>query len=140
MDIFNWVSKTDIKDKRWRLVMSTVVETKEFQTEIRQLLDIVIHSLYTDREIFLRELISNAADAMEKLRYTQLTGPEVRDKDLPLEITISMDDTAHTLTITDSGIGMTKEELVDNIGTIAHSGSKEFIKHCLLYTSPSPRD
>src|SRR5665648_72750 len=129
MDIFNWVSKTDIKDKRWRLVMSTVVETKEFQTEIRQLLDIVIHSLYTDREIFLRELISNAADAMEKLRYTQLTGPEVRDKDLPLEITISMDDAAHTLTITDSGIGMTKEELVDNIGTIAHSGSKEFIKH-----------
>lgn len=109
--------------------MSTAVETKEFQTEIRQLLDIVIHSLYTDREIFLRELISNAADAMEKLRYTQLTGPEVRDKDLPLEITIDMDDAAHTLTITDSGIGMTKEELVDNIGTIAHSGSKEFIKH-----------
>jgi len=109
--------------------MSTIVETKEFQTEIRQLLDIVIHSLYTDREIFLRELISNAADAMEKIRYTQLTGPEVKDKDLPLEINIDMDDTAHTLTITDTGIGMTKEELVNNIGTIAHSGSKEFIKH-----------
>lgn len=109
--------------------MNTKVETKEFQTEIRQLLDIVIHSLYTDREIFLRELISNAADAMEKLRYTQLTGPEVKDKDLPLEITIDTDDTAHTLTITDTGIGMTKEELVENIGTIAHSGSKEFIKH-----------
>jgi len=108
--------------------MSTVVETKEFQTEIRQLLDIVIHSLYTDREIFLRELISNAADAMEKLRYMQLTGPEVKDKDLALEIHIDTDDTAHTLTITDTGIGMTKEELVDNIGTIAHSGSKEFIK------------
>src|SRR5665648_71114 len=88
------------------------------------------HSLTLHRSRdFLRELISNAADAMEKLRYTQLTGPEVRDKDLPLEITISMDDAAHTLTITDSGIGMTKEELVDNIGTIAHSGSKEFIKH-----------
>src|SRR5665648_1059692 len=128
MDIFNWVSKTDIKDKRWRLVMSTVVETKEFQTEIRQLLDIVIHSLYTEREIFLRELISNAADAMEKLRYTQLTG-EVKDQDLPLQISIDTDDTAHTLTITDTGIGMTKEELVENIGTIAHSGSKEFIKH-----------
>ncbi len=109
--------------------MSTVVETKEFQTEIRQLLDIVIHSLYTEREIFLRELISNAADAMEKLRYTQLTGPEVKDKDLPLEIQIDTDDTTHTLTITDTGIGMTKEELVENIGTIAHSGSKEFIKH-----------
>ena len=109
--------------------MSTVTETKEFQTEIRQLLDIVIHSLYTDREIFLRELISNAADAMEKLRYTQLTGPEVKDKDLSLEIHIDTDDAAHTLTITDTGIGMTKEELVNNIGTIAHSGSKEFIKH-----------
>ncbi|MFZ3130051.1 MAG: molecular chaperone HtpG [Desulfosporosinus sp.] len=109
--------------------MSTIVETKEFQTEIRQLLDIVIHSFYTEREIFLRELISNAADAMEKERYTQLTGPEVKDKDLPLEIRIDTDDNAHTLTITDTGIGMTKEELVENLGTIAHSGSKEFIKH-----------
>ncbi|HEY8909040.1 MAG TPA: molecular chaperone HtpG [Desulfosporosinus sp.] len=109
--------------------MSTVVETKEFQTEIRQLLDIVIHSLYTEREIFLRELISNAADAMEKMRYTQLTGPETKDKDLALEIHIDTDDNAHTLTITDTGIGMTKDELVENLGTIAHSGSKEFIKH-----------
>jgi len=109
--------------------MSTAVETKEFQTEIRQLLDIVIHSLYTEREIFLRELISNAADAMEKLRYTQLTGPEVKDKDAALEIHIDTDDNSHTLTITDTGIGMTKEELVENLGTIAHSGSKEFIKH-----------
>ena len=109
--------------------MSTAVETKEFQTEIRQLLDIVIHSLYTEREIFLRELISNSADAMEKMRYTQLTGPEVKDKDVALEIHIDTDDNSHTLTITDTGIGMTKEELVDNLGTIAHSGSKEFIKH-----------
>ncbi|AFQ43614.1 molecular chaperone HtpG [Desulfosporosinus meridiei] len=109
--------------------MSTAVETKEFQTEIRQLLDIVIHSLYTDREIFLRELISNAADAMEKLRYTQLTGPEVKDQDAALEVHIDTDDNSHTLTITDTGIGMTKEELIGNLGTIAHSGSKEFIKH-----------
>lgn len=109
--------------------MSTAVETKEFQTEIRQLLDIVIHSLYTEREIFLRELISNAADAMEKLRYTQLTGPEVKDKDAALEIHIDTDDNSHTLTITDTGIGLTKEELVENLGTIAHSGSKEFIQH-----------
>lgn len=109
--------------------MSAVLETKEFQTEIRQLLDIVIHSLYTEREIFLRELISNAADAMEKLRYTQLTGPEVKDKDLVLEILIDTDDNAHTLTITDTGIGMSREELVENLGTIAHSGSKEFIKY-----------
>jgi Molecular chaperone, HSP90 family len=109
--------------------MSMAAETKEFQTEIRQLLDIVIHSLYTEREIFLRELISNAADAMEKVRYTQLTGPEVKDKDLALEIFIDTDDNAHTLTISDTGIGMTREELVENLGTIAHSGSKEFIKH-----------
>lgn len=109
--------------------MSTAVETKEFQTEIRQLLDIVIHSLYTEREIFLRELVSNAADAMEKVRYTLLTESGVKDKDAALEIQIDTDDSAHTLTITDTGVGMTKEELVENIGTIAHSGSKEFIKH-----------
>lgn len=104
-------------------------ETREFQTEIRQLLDIVINSLYTEREIFLRELISNAADAIEKLRFFQLAGQETKDSDLPLEISIEADDNAHTLTITDTGIGMTKEELVENLGTIAHSGSKEFIKH-----------
>ncbi|RNC29118.1 MAG: Chaperone protein HtpG [Candidatus Dichloromethanomonas elyunquensis] len=105
------------------------VETREFQTEIRQLLDIVINSLYTDRDIFLRELISNAADATEKLRYLKLSGNEVNDPDLPLEISINTDETANTLTISDNGIGMTKEELIANLGTIAHSGSKEFIRH-----------
>jgi TNF receptor-associated protein 1 len=104
------------------------VETREFQTEIRQLLDIVINSLYTDREIFLRELISNAADATEKLRYCKLTENEIIDPDRPLEILIDTDEDAHTLTITDNGIGMTKEELIENLGTIAHSGSKEFIR------------
>ncbi len=104
-------------------------ETREFQTEIRQLLDIVINSLYTEREIFLRELISNGADAIEKVRYFQLTGQETKDKDLPQEITIEADDNVYTLTITDTGLGMTKDELVENLGTIAHSGSKEFIKH-----------
>ncbi|KLU58607.1 chaperone protein HtpG [Peptococcaceae bacterium CEB3] len=108
--------------------MSTGVETKEFQTEIRQLLDIVINSLYTDKEIFLRELISNAADAMEKVRYLQLTGADVKDGDLPLEITLTAEEETHTLTVADPGIGMTREELVENLGTIAHSGSKEFIK------------
>ena len=109
--------------------MSAKKETKKFQTEVRQLLDIVIHSLYTEREIFLRELISNAADALEKLRYHQLTGSELKDKDLPLEISIDTDETAHTLTISDTGIGMSKKELVEDLGTIAHSGSKEFIRH-----------
>jgi len=105
------------------------VETREFQTEIRQLLDIVINSLYTDRDIFLRELISNAADATEKLRYLKLSGNEVVDSELPLEISISTDEALGTLTIADNGIGMTREELIENLGTIAHSGSKEFIRH-----------
>jgi len=105
------------------------VETREFQTEIRQLLDIVINSLYTDRDIFLRELISNAADATEKLRYLKFSGNAINDADLPLEISIQADETANTLTISDNGIGMTREELIENLGTIAHSGSKEFIRH-----------
>lgn len=101
-------------------------ETKEFQAEVKQLLDIVIHSLYTERDIFLRELISNAADALEKFRHQQLLEDEVFDQDAPLSIAISFDNKEHTLTITDSGIGMTRAELEQNLGTIAHSGSKNF--------------
>ena len=96
-----------------------------FQAETRQLLDIVIHSLYTDKEIFVRELVSNAADSLEKLRHTALT-ESVYDDKLPLEINITTDDTAGTLTIQDYGIGFTRSELKENIGTIAHSGSKAF--------------
>ncbi|WP_368293872.1 molecular chaperone HtpG [Dehalobacter sp. TBBPA1] len=109
-------------------MMNNNVETREFQTEITQLLDIVINSLYTEREIFLRELISNAADATEKLRYCRLTENEISGSEQPLEISIETDEEKHTLTITDNGIGMTKEELIENLGTIAHSGSKEFIR------------
>jgi len=108
--------------------MNNNVETREFQTEITQLLDIVINSLYTEREIFLRELISNAADATEKLRYCRLTENETSESEQPLEISIETDEEKHTLTINDNGIGMTKEELIENLGTIAHSGSKEFIR------------
>lgn len=108
--------------------MSTL-ETKEFQTEIQQLLDIVINSLYTDKEIFLRELISNASDAMEKLHFQQISGQDIKDKDIPLEIKITTDQDKRTLTITDAGIGMTKEELIENLGTIAHSGSKAFVQN-----------
>ncbi len=104
------------------------VEKHEFQAEIKQLLDIVIHSLYTEKEIFVRELISNASDASEKLRHLKLTEKEIFDKDLELEIKISTDDTANTITIQDFGIGMTKEELVKSLGTIAHSGSKQFLE------------
>ena len=99
-----------------------------FQAEVRQLLDIVIHSLYTDKEIFVRELISNASDALEKMRLKQLTENDVFDAELPLEINITTDEEAKTITFSDHGIGMTKEELTENLGTIARSGSKEFIK------------
>lgn len=106
-----------------------IPETMEFQTELKQLMDIIVNSLYTDREIFLREVISNASDALEKLRYTQITNKEIADPDLPLEITIQGDEDENTLTITDTGIGMTRDELVENLGTIAHSGSKAFLKY-----------
>ncbi|MDD4335352.1 MAG: molecular chaperone HtpG [Desulfotomaculaceae bacterium] len=104
-------------------------ENREFQTEVKKLLNIVINSLYTDREIFLRELISNSADALEKIRYESIINKEVAEQDdLPLEISIELDDKENTITVTDTGIGMTREELVENLGTIAHSGSKTFIQ------------
>ncbi len=102
-------------------------ERHEFQAEVKQVLDIVVHSLYTDKEIFVRELISNASDATEKLRHTQLTEKEVFDSDLELELQVSSDEEAGTITIQDFGIGMTKDELIENLGTIAHSGSKAFL-------------
>ncbi|MFZ9682013.1 MAG: molecular chaperone HtpG [Cephaloticoccus sp.] len=100
----------------------------EFQAEIKQLLDIVIHSLYTEKEIFIRELVSNASDALEKLRHVQLTEKEIFDDKLDLEINVTTDDKAKTVTIQDFGIGMTRAELIENLGTIAHSGSKAFLK------------
>src|ERR1700721_2115859 len=103
-------------------------QTFEFQAEIKQLLDIVIHSLYTEKEIFVRELVSNASDALEKFRHDQLTEKEIYDDQAELAITITTDEKAKTLTIQDSGIGMTRAELVENLGTIAPSGSKAFLK------------
>lgn len=103
-------------------------EKREFQAEVKQLLDIVIHSLYTDKEIFIRELVSNASDALEKLRYTKLTEKDIFEDDLPLEVNVTTDETAGTLTIEDFGIGMTHDELIENLGTIAHSGSKSFLE------------
>jgi molecular chaperone HtpG len=109
--------------------MSTATPQKfEFQTEIKQLLDIVIHSLYTEKEIFVRELVSNASDALEKLRHLQITEKDIFDDRLSLEINITTDDKAKTFTIQDFGLGMTKAELIENLGTIAHSGSKAFLK------------
>lgn len=106
---------------------TTTIETLEFQAEVKKLLDIVIHSLYTEREIFVRELISNAADALEKFRHLSVVEKDAFDSHVPLEISIDLDTEKKTLTITDTGLGMTREELVENLGTIAHSGSKTFL-------------
>ncbi len=120
-------------------------EDMEFQAETRQLLDIVTHSLYTDREVFLRELVSNASDALEKLRHLRSAGhADHQDDDddddgeggggggggggVPLEIRIETDEASNTLTITDTGIGMTRSEMISNLGTIARSGSKQFVE------------
>jgi len=100
----------------------------EFKAEIKQLLNILVHSLYTNREIFLRELISNSSDALDKLRFESNKGTEYEDKDLPLEINITFDKDKKIITVSDSGVGMTKNELIENIGTIAKSGTAEFLK------------
>ena len=103
------------------------LEKHTFQAEIQQLLDLVVHSLYTDKEIFLRELISNASDAMEKLRHIEATEKDIHQPMLSHEIHITTDEEAGTLTIADHGIGMNHDELVKNLGTIAHSGTKAFL-------------
>jgi TNF receptor-associated protein 1 len=111
--------------------MSTTSTTEKhaFQAEIAQLLEIVIHSLYTDKEIFVRELLSNAADANEKLQFLQQTaGTSVLNPELPLRIQVTTDEKANTISIVDTGIGMNDGELRENLGTIAHSGSKAFLE------------
>jgi molecular chaperone HtpG len=109
--------------------MSTEQTTKyQFKAEVKQLLDILVHSLYTSKEIFLRELIANSSDALDKLRFESNKGTELADNDLPLEIKIDFDEKKKIITVSDTGIGMTKEELINNIGTIAKSGSAEFLK------------
>jgi molecular chaperone HtpG len=103
------------------------VEEMEFKAEVKQMLDIVIHSLYTDRQIFVRELISNASDALEKMRLKKLLN-DTAPAEGELEIQIETNEEANTFIIRDNGIGMTKKELIDNLGTIARSGSKNFIE------------
>ena len=100
-------------------------ERHEFQAEVKQLLDLMIHSLYSERDVFLRELISNASDAIDKLRFEQLTRPELGGAEPKIALAIDKD--ARTLTLRDTGIGMTRDEVVKNIGTIARSGTKEFL-------------
>lgn len=103
-------------------------ETREFQAETRKLLDIVTNSIYTEKEVFLRELISNASDALEKYRYLQVNDKVAPEGQTPLEIRITTNAEAKTLTVQDSGIGMTRDELTSNLGTIARSGSKQFVQ------------
>ena len=116
--------------------MST--EAHEFKAEIQQLLSILVHSLYTDRDIFLRELISNASDALSRVQFEMLTNRDVLDPDAELAIRVDCDQDAKTLTIRDTGIGMTRDEIVENLGTIAHSGAAEFLKK--LQSEKKPAD
>jgi len=102
-------------------------ETREFQAEVRQLLDIMIHSLYSNREIFLRELISNAADAADRLRFEALQAPELYEDDAEPEVRLQVEAQARTLTISDNGIGMSRDDVVENLGTIARSGTRRFL-------------
>ena len=104
-------------------------ESFSFQAEVVQVLDLMIHSLYSNKEIFLRELISNSADAIDRLRLERFSRPELEadDPDSPLQIHVGYDAGARTITISDNGIGMGREEVISNIGTIAKSGTREFL-------------
>ncbi len=103
-------------------------ETRGFQSEVKQLLHLMIHSLYSNKEIFLRELISNASDAADKLRFCALSKPELYEGDADLHVRLSFDKEKRTLTLSDNGIGMTRDEAIDNLGTIAKSGTKAFLQ------------
>ncbi|WP_193386978.1 MULTISPECIES: molecular chaperone HtpG [Photorhabdus] len=103
-------------------------ETRGFQSEVKQLLQLMIHSLYSNKEIFLRELISNASDAADKLRFRALSAPELYEGDGELRVRLSFDKEKRSITISDNGIGMTRDEVIDNLGTIAKSGTKAFLE------------
>ena len=104
------------------------ISSMEFRAEVQQLLNILANSLYTEREIFLRELISNASDALHRIQFEMLTNRDVLDPDVELAIRLDFDEDARTLTVSDTGVGMTREELIENLGTIAHSGAMAFLK------------
>ncbi|MGZ9066153.1 MAG: molecular chaperone HtpG [Burkholderiales bacterium] len=107
---------------------TTAKETLGFQAEVKQLLDLMIHSLYSNKEIFLRELVSNASDAADKLRFEALTDKALYESDPELKIRVSFDKAARTITVSDNGIGMSRHEVIENIGTIAKSGTREFFE------------
>lgn len=103
-------------------------ETRGFQSEVKQLLHLMIHSLYSNKEIFLRELISNASDAADKLRFRALSQPDLYEGDGDLRVRLSCDKEKRTITLSDNGIGMRRDEVIDNLGTIAKSGTKAFLE------------
>jgi len=102
------------------------VETLHFQAEVAKLLDIVVHALYSQKDVFLRELISNASDACDRLRYAAITEPALTEGDADFKVRLIPDDTAKLLTVADNGIGMSRDDLVENLGTIARSGTARF--------------
>src|SRR5919106_278651 len=104
-------------------------ETLGFQAEVKQLLHLMVHSLYGNKEIFLRELVSNASDASDKLRFEAMTDPALFEADPDLRIHVRYDKTARTITVSDNGIGMSRQEVIDQIGTIAKSGTREFFQN-----------
>ena len=110
------------------MTVEETLQTYEFKAEIQQLLNILVHSLYTEREIFVRELISNAADALNRLQFEMLTNRDVLDPDAEMAIHVEVDEEAKTITVSDSGIGMTRDEIIENLGTIAQSGAAAFLK------------
>ncbi|MBI2396222.1 MAG: molecular chaperone HtpG [Xanthomonadales bacterium] len=108
--------------------MTTATETRRFEAEVEQVLKLVTHSLYSHKEIFLRELVSNASDALDKLRFEAIARPELAAGDTDLHVEIEFDKAARTLTLRDNGIGMSREEVIENIGTIARSGTRRFLE------------
>src|SRR5258708_14828281 len=104
-----------------------VTQSYEFRAEIQQLLSILVHSLYTDRKLLLRELIHNASDALHRFQFEMLTNQDVVDPDAELAIRVSVDKDAKTISISDTGIGMNRDEMIENLGTIAHSGAMSFL-------------
>jgi len=103
-------------------------QSHQFQAEVAELLNLMVHSVYSETDIFLRELISNASDACDKLRYDAIAKPDLLGSDDKLAIRLKPDATAKTLTISDNGIGMDRQELIDNLGTVARSGTKAFLQ------------
>src|SRR5712691_564633 len=110
------------------MAIETHKETLGFQAEVKQLLHLLAHSLYSNKEIFLRELISNASDAIDRLRFDALSDAKLYEDDSDFKIRVAYDKEARTITVSDNGIGMSRAEVVENIGTIARSGTREFFQ------------